>query len=110
MIFLIMMWVGIIYALCKGIAGACMHGSGKAGGVFIFNIIWFLLCLYLGATTNHVGVAMGIWMFVGAILNTMIVGSEQRMSDPNEREKMRHEIEAQDRYDNEYGIYKPKKK
>lgn len=110
MIFLIMMWVGIIYAICKGIAGACMHGSGKAGGVFIFNIIWFLLCMYVGSTANQLGVAMVIWLFVGTLLNAMIVGSERRMDDPKERQKMISEVKAQDKYDNDYGIYDPKKK
>ena len=110
MIFLVMMWVGIIYASCKGIAGACMRGHGKAGGVFIFNIIWFTLCMYLGATTDHLGVAIGIWVFVGTILNAMIVGSQQRMDDPDERQKMINEVKTLDKYDNDYGIYDPKKK
>lgn len=110
MVLLIGMWVGIVYCICKGIAGACMHGRGKAGGVFIFNIIWFLLCLYLGATTGHLGVAMGIWLFIGALLNIVIVNSERRMDDPVERQKMINEVKTQDKYDNDYGIYDPKKK
>ena len=68
MVLVIGMWVGIIYCICKGIAGVCMRGHGKAGGIFVFNVIWFTLCMYLGATTDHLGVAIGIWAFVGTIL------------------------------------------
>lgn len=100
MIFLVMMWVGIIYAICKGIAGACMHGSGKAGGVFIFNIVWFVLCMYAGATVNQLGVAMAVWLFIGGILNIMIAGSG-RDDDA---------VRKQDKYDNDYGIIEDAKK
>ena len=110
MVLVVGMWVAIIYCICKGIAGACMHGSGKAGGVFIFNVIWFILCMYLGAATNHLGVAVAVWMFIGVILNAMVVGSQQKMDDPKERQKMINEVKAQDKYDNDYGIYGPKKK
>ena len=110
MVLVIGMWVGIIYCICKGIAGSCMRGHGKAGGIFIFNVVWFTLCMYLGATTDHLGVAVGIWAFVGTILNALMIGSQQRMDNPDEREKMRHEVEAIDKYDNDYGIYDPKKK
>lgn len=110
MVLVIGMWVGIIYCICKGIAGACMRGHGKAGGIFIFNVIWFTLCMYLGVTTDHLGVAIGIWAFVGAILNSLMIGSQQRIDDPDERQKMINEVKAQDKYDNDYGIYDPKKK
>ena len=110
MVLVIGMWVGIIYCICKGIAGACMRGHGKAGGIFIFNVVLFTLCMYLGVTTHHHGVAIGIWAFVGTVLNAMIAGSERRMDNPDEREKMINEVKAQDKYDNDYGIYDHKKK
>lgn len=100
MFFLIMMWVGIVYAICKGIAGACMHGSGKAGGVFIFNVIWFILCMYVGATANQLAVAMTVWLFVGVILNAMIAGDRSNND----------EVRKQDKYDNDYGIIEDAKK
>ena len=40
----------------------------------------------------------------------MIVGSERRMDNPDERQKMINEVKAQDKYDNDYGIYDHKKK
>lgn len=108
MVLLIFLWIAIIYEVIKLFVRLFRGGSKTA--LVVFDILWFLLFAYLGATANCIGVAMGICLFVGVPITMIIGSSESRMKDPVERQKMINEVKAQDEYDNDYGIYDPKKK
>ena len=108
MVLLIGLWIVAFYETIKLLVRLLKIGSKAA--LIVFDALWVAFFAVLGLQADSLAVSMCVCLFVGVIVNAIIVGNEQKLENQKEREKMQRETKKQDDYDNLYGIYNPKKK
>lgn len=104
MIFAFGLIIGIIYGICW------LFTNSSKSAVIGVNVVWTVFCFFvcIGAGSGA-GVMLGIWVFVGMIINLCLGGAQKDLSTKENEKKAAKTIDEQNKYDDEWGFIDRKK-